>query len=136
MKTSSVKFGNDNSPIHAFKPYGLKHKEGKIPGIISRNYIDSLPMKQSPQYDASQSWYRYTTLNNGNKRLIKANSIQVSMNTMVNKMMKSDLLSSHFDLGKDNNPQHSESQSNFYKKKSEANLLTLTRNKIKNKVEK
>ena len=106
-----------------------------MPNIISRNYVDSLPMNHHVPFDSNLSYYRYSTLKNDHKRVIKFNTEDVAQSNLVNKKMKSDLLSSHFSVGSMRTPIPSESQSNFYKKKSEAGLMAMTRAKLKSKIE-
>ena len=136
MRSDSIKLGNDNSPIASFNPFAKKLKEVQVPSIVSRNYVDSLPMTHCPSGDFKQSLYRYYTITHDQKRVIKANTQQLLSANSTNKKMKKDLLTSHFGLGFHDVPTPSESQSNFYKKKSEADKMSQLREKFKKKIEK
>ena len=129
MKGNFIKFGSDKSHIPAFKPYGNKFKEGKIPKLISRNYIDSLSIGDFSPFNAPERWNRYSPMNQGNTKILKTNLSQFSTSALphkldkddlfkkkkFSKMMKSDLLSSHFSLGSNKNLNPSEKQANFNK---------------------
>jgi len=87
-------------------------------------------------FESINSQYRYSTMNNDSQRIMKLNSHNFSNSNQMNKMMKSDLLSSHFDLGRNEKTVASESQSNYYKKQMFHCEMTATRSRLKQKIEK
>lgn len=135
MRSDSVKLGNTNLPFSAFLTSKKKAKISYAPSINSRNYIDSLPMTHYVPFDASQSVYKFYTMTHDHKRVIAANTENFCHSNTMNKKMKSDLLSTHFTMGNPVAANPSESQSNFYKKKSDAAKMALLRAKLKTKIE-
>ena len=85
MKAMHINLGNDNSRIAAFKPFGTNCEENRVPNVFSRNYVNSLPVTRYATFDAKQSWYKYSTQNNDNKKVISKNTDNVIQNNTINK---------------------------------------------------